>query len=512
MRKLILSLALVLAASAQAATFDTDSEAVSQNTPEGWQAVALPKLPEITDANTFDITNYGAKTDTTDNTIAIQKAINAAISKGGGMVVIPAGTWMTGRLRLNNKTILHLSANATLKFLSMTDYTKKYNCPKGDGQNLIENNKNQSDIVIEGEDKNTSIIDAQGEDWWKAYEKDRNVKRGTCIRFSSGYRFLVRNLTIRNTPGANLTIGQSGRGADATVHDIIIRNPSSTTSSGQQSHNTDGIPVWTQRVNIYNCDISTGDDNVVVDSKGQYVHVWNCTFGDGHGCSIGSYTSEVHDILMEGITFNGTGSGFKIKSLPDRSGDVYNIVWRNSTMKNVASPIALDCWYQDKSTTPQGAAQTDTVTANTMKYHNVLIQNITSTGTPYKNSNRENFPIFIFGRPNSPIYDITFDNVQISAQKGMYLAFCKVKFINGCNISDTRTNKRVYLNYQSTIEGSYDGSETTEVKSVASGSFPARADVYSIDGRLVASNLEKADAAMLPKGIYVVEGKKFVRM
>lgn len=67
----------------------------AQNTPEGWTAVALPQLPAITSANTFNIKDYGASTSAADNTKAIQKALDA-VPTTGGMVVIPAGTWMFG--------------------------------------------------------------------------------------------------------------------------------------------------------------------------------------------------------------------------------------------------------------------------------------------------------------------------------------------------------------------------------------------------------------------------------
>lgn len=71
------------------------AEQKAQNTPEGWTAVELPQLPEITSANTFNIKDYGASTSAEDNTKAIQKALDA-VPATGGMVVIPAGTWMFG--------------------------------------------------------------------------------------------------------------------------------------------------------------------------------------------------------------------------------------------------------------------------------------------------------------------------------------------------------------------------------------------------------------------------------
>ena len=75
-----------------------------------------------------------------------------------------------------------------------------------------------------------------------------------------------------------------------TIHDVTISEPSSEAKTEQPSHNTDGISIWGPYVNIYNCNISTGDDNIVCDNDAQYIHVWNCDFGTGHGASIGSFT------------------------------------------------------------------------------------------------------------------------------------------------------------------------------------------------------------------------------
>lgn len=429
--------------SVNAQTYGVTTEASEQNTPSGWTAVALPKLPVITSSNTFMITNYGASTSSADNTDAIQKACNA-VTSNGGVVVIPAGTWMCGKIRLKSKTILHLAKGATLKLLDYNTYQAKYN---NDGHNFIENNSNASDIIIEGEDSATCVIDGQGTDWWKLRDSGNsaweNLKRGSLIRFTSGSRFLVKGIKLLNAPGTNCTLGQSGRGSDFTVHDIQIIAPASTleylpSRNQYPSHNTDGIPMWAPYINVYNCYISNGDDNVVVDSNGRFVHVWNCVFGTGHGASIGSYTSKVHDVIYEGITFNKTEAGFKIKSARGRSGSVYNIIFRNSTLNDVlGNNIGLDGWYGRKFDSPSDAEAADS-TSSTPYYHDILIQNITASGTPDNKRNYDYFPVYIFGMPESYFSNITFDNVNISCAKKMFLANCRgIKFVKGCKINGT---------------------------------------------------------------------------
>ncbi len=460
-----MSAALTLIASAPALAYDYDAELAAQNTPDGWTAVSLPVVPDITDANTFNITDYGASTTSEDNAEAIQSALDAAYDAGGGMVVIPAGEWLSGALVIKGKTILHLAAGATLK---MTPYGVY---PSDVATDFISNPNTssnvQNDIVIEGEDKETCIIDGQGADWWPYY-KDTSVKRGTMIRFNRGSRHLVCNLTLRNAPGANLTLGRSGNASHMTAHDLIISAPASELDEGA-SHNTDGIPVWGPYVNIYNCEISNGDDNVVFDSNSQYGHVWDSTFGTGHGASMGSYTQNVHDILWEDITMDGTTAGIRMKTNNDRSGEVYNITYRNITMTNILeNPISITSWYDTAPTVPVADSDVTDSTSTTPYWHDILIQNVTSTGTTYSsNSNKRGNAIYLLGRPEARIWNVTFDNVQVSAARGMYMSYAHgIVFKNCCNIVNTKTASQYFApditDFQNLVDvdysGSYDGS------------------------------------------------------
>ena len=67
----------------------------------------------------YDIKNFGAKTDGTLCTEAIQAAIDAAFLAGGGEVTVPEGRFLTGGVRLRSNVTLHLLENAVL--LGSTD-------------------------------------------------------------------------------------------------------------------------------------------------------------------------------------------------------------------------------------------------------------------------------------------------------------------------------------------------------------------------------------------------------
>ncbi len=440
-KNMVLAALMTLPVLAKAQTFaGITAEQNAQNTPEGWTAVELPQLPAITSANTFNIKDYGASTSAADNTKAIQKALDA-VPTTGGMVVIPAGTWMFGStdqmtsktevLSIKSKTVLHLCAGATLK---LVEYGKAPN-NKTVFIGCKNKGKNVTDVVIEGEGE-TSIIDGQGARWWLAKEQSETFNPGAMIRFEQGQRFLLRNFKIQNTPGVNITISNSGKASHATIHGVTISEPASEAGKGKASHNTDGVSIWGPYVNIYNCNISNGDDNVVCDNDAQYIHVWNCNFGTGHGASIGSYTKNIKHVWFDKITMNGTTAGIRMKTGINndgtlRGGGEEDWKFTNFTMNKVKNPLSIDCFY-DKNYNSDPAvdkANARALDSTTPTYNGIYLQNVKTTDVCDGNA------IFFVGRPESHIKNVTLDNVQISAKKGIDIRFVdNLVFKNGSKI------------------------------------------------------------------------------
>ena len=476
-KTIVLSALLALPGIAKSQTFTgITSEQNAQNTPEGWTAVELPQMPAITSANTFNIIDYGASTSAADNTKAIQKALDA-VPTTGGMVVIPAGTWMFGStdqmtsktevLSIKAKTILHLSAGATLK---LVEYGKAPNNKTVfiGGKNK---GKNVTDIVIEGEGE-TSVIDGQGARWWLARENGETFNPGAMIRFEQGKRFLLRNFKIQNTPGVNITISNSGKASHATIHDVTISEPSSEAGKGKASHNTDGISIWGPYVNIYNCNISNGDDNIVCDNDAQYIHVWNCKFGTGHGASIGSFTKNIKHVWFDNITMNGTTAGIRMKTGINsdgtlRGGGEENWKFSNFTMTNVKNPFSIDCFY-DKNYNSDPAvdkANARAVDSTTPTYNGIYLQNVKTTDVCEGNA------IFFVGRPESHIKNVTLDNVQISAKKGIDIRFVdNLVFKNGSKI--TVSSGAMWLKkFDSTYEDQCNATSTGTIETDPNGVY-----------------------------------------
>ncbi len=465
---------LPVLAKAQTTFAGITAEQNAQNTPEGWTAVALPQLPAITSANTFNIKDYGASTSAADNTKAIQRALDA-VPPTGGMVIIPAGTWMFGStdqmtsttevLSIKSKTVLHLCKGATLK---LVEYGT---APNNKTVFIGCKNKNQSDIVIEGEGE-TSIIDGQGARWWLAKEQSETFNPGAMIRFEQGKRFLLRNFKIQNTPGVNITISNSGKASHATIHDVTISEPASEAGKGKASHNTDGVSIWGPYVNIYNCNISNGDDNVVCDDDAQYIHVWNCYFGTGHGASIGSFTNNIKHVWFDNITMNGTTAGIRMKTGINsdgtlRGGGEEDWKFTNFTMTKVKNPLSIDCFYDKKYNSDPAVdkANARAVDSTTPTYNGIYLQNVKTTDVCEGNA------IFFVGRPESHIKNVTLDNVQISAKKGIDIRFVdNLVFKNGSKI--TVSSGAMWLKkFDSTYEDQCNATSTGTIETDPNGIY-----------------------------------------
>ena len=491
LQTIVLAALLALPTFAKAQTFAGITEEQSaQNTPEGWTAVALPQLPAITAANTFNITSYGASTSSADNTKAIQAALDA-VPATGGMVVIPAGTWLCGALQIKSKTIFHLAKNCTL-------LQQPYGTFPNNKTNFIREKKNATDIVIEGEDKETSIIDGQGEAWWRALDNGTSLNRGALIRFNSGSRFLVRNLTCKNAPAQNITLGNksaasnSSYALNATVHDVFIYAPASElskTGSVYPSHNTDGIPIWDPYVNIYNCEINNGDDNVVCDSYSQYIHVWNCKFGTGHGASVGSFTKNIKHVWFDNITMNGTTAGVRLKTGIEsngslRGGGEEDFRFTNFTMTKVKNPFSMDCYYDKKYNADPAVdkANARALDSTTPTYNGILLQYIKTTDVCTGNA------IFLVGRPESHIKNVTLDNVQINAKKGIDIRFVdNLIFKNGSKITVSNNGTMWVKNFDSTVDDQCDATKTTVTPPTPTPG-DATADSYILYSKTLSEN------------------------
>lgn len=156
-------------------------------TASGYSWTNLPTVAQpFFKKDTFNILNYNAVADgVTLNTNSINKAIAACNRKGGGVVLIPGGVWLTGPIEMKSNVNLHIVRDAMLLFT--TDFDQ-YALVEGmyEGRQSARNQSpiygiNLNNIAITGK----GIIDGNG-DAWRMVGKDRLTEREWKMKVASG--------------------------------------------------------------------------------------------------------------------------------------------------------------------------------------------------------------------------------------------------------------------------------------------------------------------------------------
>ena len=345
----------------------------------------------------------------TDNTKAIQAALDSVSAAGGGVIRFSNGKFLTGPLTIKSNDTLEVDSSAgIIGTTRMTAYYKPgadTTKPTGSYQPLLTANY-ANNIAIIGK----GYIDGQGLEWWTAYENGTISARPRMFQPNHCSNILLKDITLKNSPQFHFIPEWC---TNITVDGITILAPSN-------SPNTDGIdPATCHHVHIKNCYIDTGDDNIAVKS-GNYdytdpnagcsrIYISDCIFMHGHGVSIGSETGGgVDSMYVDSCTFNGTDNGLRIKSYRGNGGNVRGVYYSNITMTNVKNAIYFTEYYPS---IPLQSDPAQTVNALTPHFHDITVKNLTATGSPYAG--------VVIGVPEMPLTNIHFQNVNISAQSGL---------------------------------------------------------------------------------------------
>ncbi|MDE2413568.1 MAG: glycoside hydrolase family 28 protein [Comamonadaceae bacterium] len=307
---------------------DGDPEAIA------WNGTMLAILDRITvpsfPARDFPITDFGAIAGATvgdaivvANTTAINKAIIACNLAGGGRVVVPSGTFMTGAIRLKSNVNLHLP-NADSVLLFDTDPAKYPNVlTRWEGNDLY----NYSPLVYAYRETNIAITgkgtldgqaginasnpnNKQGNPsawwWWKGGSQSNPqfgcAKDNSTFADSAGYPCLPNqsadSLLLKSqgaVPG-NVPVSQRVYGIDAsgTQHylrpplvgpygceNVLIEGVTLTRSPFWQLH-----PLFCKSVTVRNATMSSlGTNNDGCDPEACVdVLIEGCTFNTGDDC------------------------------------------------------------------------------------------------------------------------------------------------------------------------------------------------------------------------------------
>jgi polygalacturonase len=451
------------------------------------KSYSFSHLPQVRETqfkkDTISITRYGAKNDgVTLNTKSINDAIAACNKVGGGVVLIPAGLWLTGPVVLRSNVNLHLQKNALLQF---TKDFNQYKLVKGDWEGLPQM-RNQSPIsatnaeniaitgfgIVDGngdawrmvkKDKLTEtqwnllvasggVVNEQNKTWYPSeqslkgsklknpgavspdkttefYESVKDFLRPNLVVLNNCKRVLLEGVTFQNSAAWNLHPLMC---EDLVVRNVYAKNP-------WYAANGDGIDIEScKNVLVEGSTFDVGDDGICIksgrDAEGRKrglptknVVIRNSTVYHAHGgVVIGSEMSGgANNIFIYDCSFIGTDIGLRFKTTRGRGGVVEAIYARDIVMKDiVGEAILFDMYYMAVDPVPLKGEKRDAP-----KVINYPVTKETPVFRDFHISNvvcdGARRAIFIRGLPEMNISDIFLDNMVIQAKAGVEIEEAK---------------------------------------------------------------------------------------
>jgi polygalacturonase len=424
----------------------------------GWEQVpkilSRIKAPTFPDRD-FNITDYGAVGDEKTNcTEAINKAISAANEAGGGRVVVPAGSFLTGAIYLKSNVNLYVSQGAVVKFSNDPNEYLPAVYTRWEGIECM----NYSPLIYAYKQKNIAItgkgaLDGQGQNWWswkklpqqredrkQLFEQGRDgvpVKQrlygGKLLRPNMIEPYKCKNILIE---GIKIKNGPFWHIHPVLSQNITVRN---VRVDGSGPNNDGCDPECCKDVLIEGCYFNTGDDCIAIKSgrnndarrinvPSENIIIRNCEMKEGHaGVAIGSeITGGARNVFVENCIMDDPNQdrAIRLKTNSVRGGFIENVYVRNITIGQVKEAVLLiDFFYQDIE---KGNYKP--------RVRNINMENVTSKKSKYA--------LFLRGLDNAPIRDVrlkncTLDNVEsadvISNVKNLVMENVK---INGKFVTD----------------------------------------------------------------------------
>lgn len=305
----------------------------------------------------YDISGYGAEGNgTTLNTKAIQSVIDKASANGGGIVVIPAGRFLTGMLVLKSGVNLHLEKGAVLLgSVDPFDY-HAIDMPELPESPKKDDNSSLALLVAYHADSvsvtGSGTIDGQGTQlalnidslYYLGIIKDPNhsSRPNEKVRPKLFLFALCKNVHIENaTLKSPACWGLSFELCDhLTLNNLHVIN--------RAYWNNDGTDITDcKNVRITNCDINSADDGICLKSYypgycDDSFYISNCTIRSGASAikfgtaSFGGFKNITIDNIRIYDTYR---SALAIESVD--GGDIENIRATNITAINTGNAIFI---------------------------------------------------------------------------------------------------------------------------------------------------------------------------
>jgi len=376
--------------------------------------ITIPKLPNIifflllvfsiqTSAQkpkqaVFNVMDYGAVGDgKTLETKAVQKAIDEAAEMGrGARVLIPENQkFLIGTIELKSNIEFHLEGNTEiLVSTNPEDYIDRAAIVANNAENLTISGTG----TVNGRDMEFMSHYDEENEWWRP-----KGWRPRLFILTACTNLLIKDFTILKAPSWSLhMLGCE----DVLIDGIKIKN-------NPEVPNCDGIdPDHCRNVIIRNCEISCGDDAIVIKTTKQEkdygpsanILVQDCILEtQDSGVKIGTETTQdIFNIVFERIKITSSCRALTIQ-LRDE-GDVSNVTFRD--IEFISRYHSDPWWGRGEAISFTAIPRTKDTKIGTI--HDILVENVKGKA---ENSVRIN------GTQESIIRNVILNNVEITLDR-----------------------------------------------------------------------------------------------
>jgi polygalacturonase len=357
-------------------------------------------------AATYNVKNYGAKGDGSNNdTTAINNAISAANSAGGGIVEFPSGTYSSGSIHLKSNVTLQIDSGATIKGRSGSIDTAESN-PNSSYQDY--GHSHFHDALIWGDGVTNIGITGPGTIDGNGALKTSQPSSGygdkaLCLKLCDGV--VLSDFTIKNG-------GWFGILTNGTNH-MVVTNIKVLDSNQRDAFDL----INAKHVDISGSDIEGSDDSMCLKADyalgakitNQDIHVDNCKIlsTGNNAVQFGSETvGDFYDVTFSHLTITSAGkAGLGVTS--NDGAIIDGVTFSDVTMTGCVTPIWMKITNNGRApgSPPPG------------RIRNITFRNITSTNQP-SGAITSTFEGCGTVSPAIPIENVVVDNVKLTVPGG----------------------------------------------------------------------------------------------